>query len=122
VVLQAPGTRIYSVSFSPDGGTLATGGETGILLFDLLNPRSRAVRLSSSRQESVAFSPDGTHLASGGVDGSVRLWPLWSTAADYLCTRVSRNLSMNEWRLYVGEGIPYERTCPKLTAGAGAPN
>jgi len=36
-----------------------------------------------------------------------------------LCTRVWRNLSMDEWRLYVGENIPYERTCPSLPPGTG---
>jgi WD40 repeat protein len=127
-LLQAPGSSIiYSVGFSPDGLTLAFGGTAGISLFDLRNPRLSPLHLSArsptsiGSQSSVAFSPDGTHLASGGEDGSVRLWPLWSTAADYLCTQVSRNLSMNEWRSYIGEGIPYERTCPKLPAGAGAP-
>jgi WD40 repeat protein len=128
LLLQVPGTIVYSVGFSEDGLTLATGGNGGIFLFDLRNARLSPLQVSNfaptfnPTQISVAISPEGTHLASGGQDGSVRLWPLWSTAADYLCTRVSRNLSMNEWRAYIGEGIPYERTCPKLPAGPGAPH
>jgi WD40 repeat protein len=69
----------------------------------------------------VTFSPDGNRLACGGVDGTVRIWPLWTATADYLCTRVWRNLSVEEWRFDIGEGIPYERTCPNLPPGAGAP-
>ncbi|HEY6340699.1 MAG TPA: hypothetical protein VIY49_04335 [Bryobacteraceae bacterium] len=34
---------------------------------------------------------------------------------------VGHNLSMDEWRTYVGEGIPYQRTCPNLVPGPGAP-
>jgi hypothetical protein len=67
----------------------------------------------------VAFSPDGEHLAAAGV--GIVVWPLWKAAADYLCTRVWRNLSMDEWNFYIGEGIPYERTCPNLPPGPGAP-
>ena len=69
----------------------------------------------------VAFSADGNSIASAGDEGTVHISLLWSTAADYLCKRVWRNLSMEEWRLYIGEGIPYERTCPNLPPGAGVP-
>ena len=68
----------------------------------------------------VFFAPAGNHLASANEDG-VRIWPLWSAAADSLCTRVWRNLSMEEWKFYIGEGLPYERTCPNRPPGAGAP-
>jgi len=54
--------------------------------------------------------------------GRLVVWRLWSEAADYLCSRVWRNLSINEWRLYTGESIPYERTCPKLPPGQGVRN
>jgi hypothetical protein len=62
----------------------------------------------------VAFSPDGARIAAGGLDGTARVWRLWSTAAEFLCTRIWRNLSSEEWRFYVGQDIPYERTCPAL--------
>ena len=51
----------------------------------------------------------------------MRLWPLWTAAADYLCTRVWRNHSIEEWRFSIGEGIPYQRTCPNLPPGIGTP-
>jgi hypothetical protein len=68
----------------------------------------------------IAFSRDGSRLTLGRQDGSVHSWPLWNAAADSLCARVWRNLTMDEWLQYVGEGIPYERTCPSLPAGIGA--
>jgi WD40 repeat protein len=119
VLLQDPATAIHSVAFSPDGARLAIGSSGGVRVFDLHNTGAPPVVFETLATTAVAFSPDGTRLAAGRQDGSVRLWPLWSAAADYLCTRVGRNLSMEEWRLYIGEDVPYKATCPALPRGAG---
>jgi WD40 repeat protein len=111
-----------SLALSPDGARLASGTNGGdVRVFDLRSPRAPPVEFHGSGDvTSMVFSPDGKSLAAGSADGSVRVWPLWSAASDYLCTRVSRNLSIEEWRLYVGEDLPYERTCPALPPGVGA--
>jgi WD40 repeat protein/serine/threonine protein kinase len=108
---------IYSVKFSPDGFRIAAGGvDRTVRMWDLRTPGAPPVLFEGHESDvlSVAFSPDGARVAAGGLDGTARAWRLWSTAADYLCTRIWRNLSAEEWRFYVGEDIPYERTCPSL--------
>jgi WD40 repeat protein len=105
-----------SVAFSPDGDALADG----LRIWNLRRPEA-APQVLSDPGFPVVFSPDGNRLATGSYDHTVRVWPRWAAAADYLCTRVWRNLTMEEWRLYIGEGIPYERTCPNLPPGTGAP-
>ena len=66
-----------SVAFSPDGNTLAIGGNWRT---DILNANTGAPIHTFSkiacRVESVAFSPDGNTLAGGGSDGIVRLWDI----------------------------------------------
>jgi WD40 repeat protein len=123
VLRGVPGVTVNALAFSPDGHLLAGGNIRGTTqLWDLRNPTAPPVSLPSPRSvAAVLFSPDSQHLAASGYDESVRLWPLGSAAADYLCTRVWRNLSMDEWRFHVGENIPYERTCPGLPPGEGAP-
>jgi WD40 repeat protein len=112
-------SRVTSVAFSRDGETLAAGTATGaIVLWDTASsvPIGEPLRGHSGPVNSVAFSPDGATLVSGGEDETTILWSVdpvaWSAAA---CEVANRNLSLREWRQYVGDE-PYHATCPDLPA------
>ena len=67
---------VYSVAFSPDGQTLATGSmDKTIRLWDV-ETRQQMATLEGHTDwvHSVAFSPDGQTLASSSGDLTVRLW------------------------------------------------
>ena len=61
----------------------------------------------------ATFTPDGTQVVTGSKDKFIRLWPIDHKAlADRLCANLTRNMSPEEWKEFVGSKIPYQETCP----------
>ena len=67
---------VLSVSYSPDGKTLASGSSDGTVKLWNRETGEEIDTLSGhqGRVLSVSYSPDGKTLASGGLDGTVKLW------------------------------------------------
>ncbi len=73
-------TLVRSVSFSPDGHTLATAADT-LKLWDITSGREmRTLVPSPARVTAMAFSHDGRTLA-GGREGNNSILKLWDTAS-----------------------------------------
>ncbi|CAD8141537.1 unnamed protein product [Paramecium octaurelia] len=74
--LDGHSSTVFSISYSPDGTTLASGSfDTSIRLWDVKTGQLKAkLDGHSNTVSSVNFSPDGNTLASGSDDNSIRLW------------------------------------------------
>lgn len=71
------GGRVLSVSFSPDGQTLASGGDDNTVKLWNLGTDPALMRVLEGHEDQiyrVLFSPDGEVVASASEDSSVRLW------------------------------------------------
>lgn len=78
VVLQGHQGAVASLSFSPDGGTLASGGyDDNVKIWDIATREELLTFKQNGAVETVRFSPDGKILASAdreALHGGIRLW------------------------------------------------
>ena len=77
-------TNVAMIAFSPDGGTLASGGQDRtIRLWDVeTGTRTHTFSGHTDDVAMIAFSPDGGTLASGGQDRTIRLWDVETRSSD----------------------------------------
>ena len=106
---------VQAMAFSPDGATLATGGDDRAVR--LWNARTgRLVATFTGHTEAVTavvFSPDGATLATASFDWTARLWngvlsPAKQTQK--ICSAVGRSLTEEEWSQYL-PNQPYQQIC-----------
>ncbi len=118
--LKHEGVDVWAIAFSPDSKYVATAGQDYTARVWEVANSSEVTRLQHQAAVSeVDFSPNGKYLITNSTDEVVQVWLL--SQEDLIadaCSRLTRNLSREEWQQYLGGGIPlldqYRKTCPNL--------
>lgn len=69
---------VFSISFSPDGKYIASGGmDSTINLWEVNGRREiKTFKGHNGKVYSVSFSPSGKYIVSGGSDNEIKLWDI----------------------------------------------
>lgn len=131
-VLTGHTSMIEQIKFSHNGGFMATASkDKTVRLWNLKMLKEQPQVLSNNDWVwSMAFSPDdeqlmaGAHSTTEGVtrdaegitrstkDYAIHAYPTkLTTMAGELCGYAKRNMSAEEWELFVAEDLPLETTC-----------
>ena len=118
--VKAHTSKVNDIQFSRVKEQMATAGaDRSVRIFNIRNVSdlSEPPVIITDNEGSVItiqFSPDGQSIISGTDKGKNNLVSR-QTHSDFMvrdiCSLVSRNMTQDEWNLYVGRDIPFEKTC-----------
>jgi WD40 repeat protein len=78
--LEGHSDHVLSVSFSPDGKTIATASaDNTVILWDSTGEQKLILRGHKGAVRSVSFSPDGKTIVTGSGDRTVILWDSYTS-------------------------------------------
>ncbi|WP_067672537.1 nSTAND1 domain-containing NTPase [Nocardia miyunensis] len=112
--------QVTSIAYSRDGRLLVSGDASGTFrLWNAENgePVGAAIGAHEDVITGLAFSPDGQRIVSASYDGTVRVWPAHANQADLwrdLCSKLTVNMSHQDWRNWVSPKIGYRTVCQDL--------
>jgi WD40 repeat protein/energy-coupling factor transporter ATP-binding protein EcfA2 len=111
---------VNDVAFSPDEKLLASAGaDKRLQMYVLENPEDLPVVMDNNSGFiwDIEFAQGSNYLIAACSESEIRIWPTNpSLLAEQICPKLTRNMTQEEWKKYVGYGeeTPYENTCVRL--------
>ena len=128
-VLSGHTSGIEQIRYNHAGTFMATASkDKTVRLWNVPNLKEQPIVLSDHKDWvwSATFSPDDEQLLASvhsstetikGVEHTIRAWPTRiETMSNILCGFATRNISGDEWDIFAGNDLPYERTCADFPA------
>jgi WD40 repeat protein/energy-coupling factor transporter ATP-binding protein EcfA2 len=118
VSLSSQKAAITNMLFSSDGKFLyVTSMDGRALIWDVETQNELPVLLNNHGAWVMAAAlTHDLHFITGDNQGVVRVFPTDpKVLSTDFCTLLNRNLTDEQWRLYLGDDIPYEATCNEIT-------
>jgi WD40 repeat protein len=116
--LEGHRSRIYDIDFSPDDELVASTSLDGtVRMWDCGNINNQPVVLTDHESWvlSIAFSPDGKRLITSSNQKERIL--VWSTTTEQMAKDLKpfleRNMTTDEWNVFVAKDVDYEKTLSK---------
>ena len=107
-------TSIEKMTFSNYGDLLAVASaDKSIKIFNLAKKTQKPVDIKDIKSKTRSLIFDGENkLYVCGADHVIRKIELLSEKmVAPFCEQLKRNLTSSEWNQYIGETVPYEKTC-----------
>lgn len=109
---------VSDVKFSPNGLLIASAGYDRKLQMWVVGKEEKLPIVMDNNNGNIwriAFSVNSDYLLASCNNGEIRVWQTEARKlAEQICPKLSRNMSMEEWKIYVGNDIGYEATCKSL--------
>ncbi len=109
---------VSDVEFSPDGLLMASAGYDKKLQMWVVDHEDDLPIVMDNNNGNIwrlAFAEGSDYLLASCNNGEVRVWPTDpKMLAEQICSKLKRNMTKEEWDIYVANGIGYETTCQSL--------
>jgi WD40 repeat protein len=109
---------ITDLEFSPDGLLLASAGldrKLQMWVVDHENDLPILMDNNNGYVWDISFTKGSDYLIASCNNGEIRFWPTDPRMlAEQVCPQLKRNMTPEEWEIYVGNNIGYESTCQSL--------
>lgn len=116
--IKAHSAQVNAIEFNPVFRQMATAGmDNKLKIFNNLRDLTEPPVTFADSGDFVLvlkFSPDGNIILSGSFEGEGNLVSRPSQAdilARDLCSQIPRNMTQEEWNVYVARDLPLEKTC-----------
>lgn len=116
--LRGHNAGVSDVEYSPDGELLASSSyDKKLRMWVVGKEEDLPIVMDNNNGNiwSLAFAEGSDYLIASCNNGEIRVWPTDPRMlAERICPKLKRNMTQEEWDVYVAHNIGYEATCQSL--------